>query len=103
MMQKDAPFSFGNLGEDFKDATQRNLPRLELAPELLDPEHASGYNPYERDPGGKPRAFTGTTQRTDLRKLSEWIKLQKQVEAQKNAPVEETGAHPTLPQDLPKP
>jgi len=102
MMQKDSHFSFGNLGEDFKDATQRNLPRLELAPELLDPEHASGYNPYERDPGGKPRASTGTTQRTDLRKLSEWIRLKQQVEAQKSAPTEATGEFPSPGADKPK-
>lgn len=99
MSPKDDIFSFGK-HEDFADSTQRNLPKLTLAPELAVDPVERGVNPYDRDP---THQSSGKTQRTDLRKLSEWIKLQKQVEAQKNAPVEETGAHPTLPQDLPKP
>jgi hypothetical protein len=47
-----------------------------------------GYNPYEREPGarrslGKPTPRTGQTSRTDLRKLSEWIKQMRELEARK--------------------
>lgn len=96
----DNKFSFGPTGEEFADSTQRNLPKLTLAPDMEIDPLAKGVNPYDRDPTHKS---TGKTQRTDLRKLSEWIKLQKQVEAQKSAPVEETGTHPTLPKVPPKP
>lgn len=99
MTQKDQQFSFGHVGEDFSDATQRNLPKLELAPDMLTPENVGGYNPYERDATQKS---TGATQRTDLRKLSEWIKLKQQVEAQKAAPPEVTGEFQSLDQDKPK-
>lgn len=92
MSTKDNKFSFGPQ-QEFADSTQRNLPKLTLAPDAeIDPV-ARGVNPYDRDP---THQSTGKTQRTDLRKLSEWIKLQKQVEAQKNAPVDETGTHPKL-------
>jgi hypothetical protein len=47
-----------------------------------------GYNPYEREPGarrglGKSTPRTGQTSRTDLRKLSEWIKKMRELEARK--------------------
>lgn len=100
MAQKDPQFSFGGVSEDFTDATQRNLPQLELAPELLSDEQTGGYNPYERDLGSK--RGTEATQRTDLRKLSEWIKLRQQVEAQKAAPPEITGEFPAMGSDKPK-
>ena len=44
-----------------------------------------GYNPYDRTAGGKPAAAGPEPRRkpTDLRKLSEWIRLQREVEALK--------------------
>jgi len=43
-----------------------------------------GYNPYERTPGGKPPPeVEPRRKRTDLRKLSEWIRLQRELEARK--------------------
>jgi hypothetical protein len=39
---------------------------------------ASGYNPYDANPPGKSR--NPGRKPTDLRKLSEWIRMQRQVE-----------------------
>jgi hypothetical protein len=40
----------------------------------------SGYNPYDAEPtAGAPRP-DGKRKRTDLRKLSEWIRLRREVE-----------------------
>jgi hypothetical protein len=38
-----------------------------------------GYNPYDAEPAGKPKQAEGKPKPTDLRKLSEWIRLQRQV------------------------
>lgn len=98
MSSNDNTFSFGPISEEYADATQRNLPKLTLAPKVeIDPV-SRGVNPYDRE---LSRQSTGKTPRTDLRKLSEWMKLQKQVEAQKAA--EGTGSDPSLPQDTRKP
>jgi hypothetical protein len=44
----------------------------------------NGYNPYDTGPASGPRATregpATPGKRTDLRKLSEWIRLQRQVE-----------------------
>jgi hypothetical protein len=95
MPHNDPKFSFAPSGEDLKDATQRNPTlELELAPDLGGPEAGRGYNPYDRTSGGgKPAAPAAPAQRTDLRKLSEWIKLRQQVEAQDSASPDETGEH----------
>jgi hypothetical protein len=37
-----------------------------------------GYNPYDAEPAAKAKGADGKT-KTDLRKLSEWIRLQRQV------------------------
>ena len=44
-----------------------------------------GYNPYERTAGAKkpPPEIEPRRKPTDLRKLSEWIRLQREVEALK--------------------
>ena len=100
MGSKDNNFSFGPISEEYADATQRNLPKLTLTqPPETDP-HSRGVNPYDRDPAQRS---TGKTQRTDLRKLSEWIKLQKQVEAQKAAAGEEDDTDSDLPPGAAKP
>jgi hypothetical protein len=38
-----------------------------------------GYNPYDAVPPGEPKAVEPKPKPTDLRKLSEWIRLQRQV------------------------
>lgn len=99
MSPKDDLFSFGH-HEDFADSTQRNLPVLTLVPDAVAEQGPRGVNPYDRGPSQQSAT---KTQRTDLRKLSEWIKLQKQVEAQKHAPAEEAGTLPTSSRIPPKP
>lgn len=43
-----------------------------------------GYNPYDRTAGSKPPPAAEPRRKpTDLRKLSEWIRLQREVEALK--------------------
>ena len=39
----------------------------------------AGYNPYDAEPPAKAKDADGKTKPTDLRKLSEWIRLQRQV------------------------
>lgn len=50
-----------------------------------DPLHrqAGAYNPYDRSPDDLQPHRTGQTTRTDLRKLSEWIKMMRELEARK--------------------
>ena len=38
-----------------------------------------GYNPYDADPAAKPGNAAGKRKPTDLRKLSEWIRLKREV------------------------
>jgi hypothetical protein len=38
-----------------------------------------GYNPYDAEPAAKGKPPGGKPKPTDLRKLSEWIRLQRQV------------------------
>lgn len=85
MARKDNGFSFGTVGsisEEYTDATRRDLPKLELAPDFKAPERPLSFNPYDRPVAKKPAPIEGEKKvRTDLRQLSEWIKLKKQVEA----------------------
>ncbi|MGH8171302.1 MAG: hypothetical protein ACRETJ_12275 [Steroidobacteraceae bacterium] len=59
-------------------------PRLEIQREPgelhLDPQR-SAYDPYANDSGVARKS--GNTTRTDLRKLSEWIKLMRELEERK--------------------
>ncbi len=41
------------------------------------------YDPYDRAPDEFERRRSGSTSRTDLRKLSEWIKMMRELEARK--------------------
>jgi len=51
--------------------------QLSLAPE-------DGYDPYARRTAATPpKSNPGNTTRTDLRKLSEWIKMKRELEARK--------------------
>ena len=43
----------------------------------------SAYNPYSNDSGAGRK--TGNTTRTDLRKLSEWIKMMREMEERKRS------------------
>lgn len=54
---------------------QRNPGELQLDPQC------SAYDPYANDSGAARKS--GNTTRTDLRKLSEWIKLMRELEERK--------------------
>ena len=51
-------------------------PRLEL-------QNEQSYDPYSRHTATLPKLNCGTTSRTDLRKLSEWIKMKRALEERK--------------------
>jgi hypothetical protein len=51
-------------------------PQLTLQPEET-------YDPYSRHTASLPKPNPGNTTRTDLRKLSEWIKMKRELEARK--------------------
>lgn len=59
-------------------------PKLEIQDHLELEERAKGgaYDPYANQ-SGVSRKSTGNTTRTDLRKLSEWIKLMRALEERK--------------------
>jgi hypothetical protein len=42
------------------------------------------YDPYARHTATYPRTGPGSTSRTDLRKLSEWIKMKRELEERKD-------------------
>ena len=44
------------------------------------------YDPYARHTATYPRTNPGSTSRTDLRKLSEWIKMKRELEQRKQRP-----------------
>ena len=52
-------------------------PKLELKDE------DTSYDPYSRHTATYPKTGPGNTTRTDLRKLSEWIKQKREIEARK--------------------
>ena len=108
MGDKDAKFTFGPTEPAAdNDPTVRDVHRLELEQTHDEPRIVGGYNPYDRDVKGKapapaaPAKRTSTTTRTDLRKLSEWIKLRQEVEARKNSEASEPEPVPTV--KLPRP
>ncbi len=79
----DQPFAFpaeldADLSlEDTAAQRQRGLPARART-------GASGYNPYDATPA--PKRADARRKPTDLRKLSEWIRLQRQVEESKKEP-----------------
>lgn len=79
MEDKKNKFSFAPDDTAERDLTIRELRLLEES--AIKSGLSAGYNPYDRD---EPKAPTVMAPRPDLRKLSEWIKLQKQVDALKN-------------------
>ncbi len=79
MEDKKNKFSFAMDATEERELTIRELRLLEES--AIRPGLSVGYNPYDRD---EPKSPTVMAPRPDLRKLSEWIKLQKQVDALKN-------------------
>ena len=82
MEGKKPQFSFEDPAK--RDPTERML-RLELEDTAAKPAAVPGYNPYDRNPvkAGPPKKPAAA--RSDLRKLSEWIRLKKEVENLKDA------------------
>ena len=76
----------GNAYVEWLDAPAELVarPKLEIQREpgelRLDPER-SAYNPYANASGAARKS--GNTTRTDLRKLSEWIKMMRELEERK--------------------
>jgi hypothetical protein len=107
MGDKDAKFTFSRPADaEDRDPTVRDVRRLELEQTGDGARLVGGFNPYDRDvrtkaPAPEPAARTSTTARTDLRKLSEWIKLRQDVEARKSSEASEAERVPTV--RIPKP
>jgi hypothetical protein len=75
----------GNALVEWRDApADEQRPVLEI---LGDPQLAlqseESYDPYARHAASLPKPNPGNTTRTDLRKLSEWIKMKRELEARK--------------------
>ena len=75
----------GNASVEWKDApTDYKRPVLEIEGEAapaLSIQSDETFNPYEQAKSRKRK--TGNTTRTDLRKLSEWIKMMRELEEKK--------------------
>lgn len=83
MEGKKPQFSFGTDGEQDREPTARIL-RLELEDTARKAPSKASYNPYDREVVlGQPKKAAPA--RPDLRKLSEWIKLKKEVDSLKAA------------------
>jgi hypothetical protein len=80
----------GNAYIEWIDAPAKLVerPKLEIQrePGEMDTQR-SAYNPYANDSGGARKS--GNTTRTDLRKLSEWIKMMRELEERKRTTGEE--------------
>jgi hypothetical protein len=78
----DAPSDYKRPKLEIESATGTH--RRLTVPEGLALESQNHYDPYanSRPVEGKP-SKSGTTSRTDLRKLSEWIKLKRELEERK--------------------
>ena len=101
MEEKKPDFSFGPAAsQDEREPTVRELRLLEETARR--PAPLGGYDPYDRETGRDAARTavhkTSTTTRTDLRKLSEWIKLKKEVESLKADPAPAKAATPVAPQ-----
>ena len=65
-------------------------------PELALKEDDASYDPYARHHGDvRPGRARGNTTRTDLRKLSEWIKMMRALEDRRLAATATTRPEPT--------
>jgi hypothetical protein len=75
----------GNASVEWHDApADEQRPVLEI---LGDPQLTlqteESYDPYAHHTASLPKPNPGNTTRTDLRKLSEWIKMKRELEARK--------------------
>jgi hypothetical protein len=62
---------------------ERPVLRVVGEPELALKDDDASYDPYARHGATLPRTTRGNTTRTDLRKLSEWIKRKRELEERK--------------------
>jgi hypothetical protein len=64
---------------------EEERPVLELLgnPKLTLKNDDVSYDPYARHAASLPKTIPGNTTRTDLRKLSEWIKMKREMEERK--------------------
>lgn len=73
----------GMASVEWRDAPadlERPVLQVAGAPELAIKEDDGSYDPYARHAETLPRTGRGQTTRTDLRKLSEWIKMKRALE-----------------------
>jgi hypothetical protein len=75
----------GNALVEWHDApADEQRPVLEVLGEpQLALQNDESYDPYARHTASLPKPNPGNTTRTDLRKLSEWIKMKRELEARK--------------------
>lgn len=75
----------GNASVSWRDAPEDyERPVLEvLGNPGLSIKHDEVYDPYARRVAHKPGSGNTVTTRTDLRRLSEWIKMMRELEARK--------------------
>jgi hypothetical protein len=75
----------GNAYVEWVDAPAELVkrPRLEISGELQLETEGRSCDPYANDSGVARK--TGNTTRTDLRKLSEWIKMMRELEERKRS------------------
>ncbi len=75
----------GNARVEWRDIPDDRTGEFSRPPlEIEDYRAEKSHNPYERARSAGPAAErTSTTTRTDLRKLSEWIKLKRELEARR--------------------
>ena len=75
----------GNASVTWRDApADLERPVLEvLGDPALGIKHEESFDPYARRGAHQPRQGGGSATRTDLRKLSEWIKMMRELEERK--------------------
>ena len=69
---------------DAPDDYQRPVLEVLGNPQLALKTDEESYDPYARHTATYPRTGPGSTSRTDLRKLSEWIKMKRELEERKD-------------------
>lgn len=74
----------GNASVEWRDApADYERPVFEIQDAPLSIKSEETFNPYERPHAAVPARKTGTQPRKDLRKLSEWIKMMRELEERK--------------------
>jgi hypothetical protein len=66
-----------------RGAVERPVLEILGSPELALKDDDVSYDPYARHAASLPKTNPGNTTRTDLRKLSEWIKMKRALEERK--------------------